>query len=204
MIHWISGSSGVLLPLWDRLISTGRKDSLSVHHFQSSKSQLLSISLTYKTRPAQIVQGDFLPQCSPTIPLQWSLFRLRRNPPFHLLGSRPSPDGPLVAGSLVCTWILGLPAWVDAALVNNPDIFKSFTTATFINPSIHRSMGSAPVGAKCPLTSSLWWVSRLLGLALVSWAFARVGVHSPSLRLPYLGVFYSLFFTCHWISFFNF
>jgi len=31
-------------------------------------------------------------------------------------------------------------------------------------------------------------------LALASWAFARVGVHRLSLRLPYLGVFYSLFF----------
>src|SRR6218665_537149 len=41
----------------------------------------------------------------------------------------------------------------------------------------------------------------LLGLALVSWAFVRVGVHRLSLRLPYLGVFFSLFFTCHWISF---
>src|SRR6218665_3437691 len=39
-------------------------------------------------------------------------------------------------------------------------------------------------------------VSRLLGLALVSWASARVGVHRPSLRLPYLSVFHSLFFTC--------
>src|SRR6218665_59485 len=28
--------------------------------------------------------------------------------------------------------------------------------------------------------------SQLLGLALVSWAFARIGVHRPSLRLPYL------------------
>src|SRR6218665_2717004 len=58
-------------------------------------------------------------------------------------------------------------------------------------------MGSAPVG---PLTSSL---GEFLGyrdwLALVSWAFPRVGV--PFLRLPYLGVFYSLFFACHWISF---
>src|SRR6218665_35766 len=26
---------------------------------------------------------------------------------------------------------------------------------------------------------------QLLGLALVSWAFARIGVHRPSLRLPY-------------------
>src|SRR6218665_1524630 len=30
------------------------------------------------------------------------------------------------------------------------------------------------------------WVSELLGLALVSWAFARIGVHRLSLRLPYL------------------
>src|SRR6218665_3526437 len=30
------------------------------------------------------------------------------------------------------------------------------------------------------------WVSELLGLALVSWAFARIGVHRPSLRFPYL------------------
>src|SRR6218665_3387238 len=44
----------------------------------------------------------------------------------------------------------------------------------------------------------------LLGLALVSWAFARVGVQHPSLRLPYIGVFYSLFFTSHWISFVHF
>src|SRR6218665_3009499 len=29
-------------------------------------------------------------------------------------------------------------------------------------------------------------VSQLLRLALVSWAFARIGVHRPSLRLPYL------------------
>ena len=32
------------------------------------------------------------------------------------------------------------------------------------------------------------WVSRLLGLALVSWAFARIGVHWLSLCLPYLSV----------------
>src|SRR6218665_2909200 len=29
-------------------------------------------------------------------------------------------------------------------------------------------------------------VSQLLGLALVFWAFARIGVHRPSLRLTYL------------------
>src|SRR6218665_3982834 len=46
-------------------------------------------------------------------------------------------------------------------------------------------MGSVPVGIQCPLT---WRVSRLLGLDLVSWVFARVGVHRLSL-LPCLGVF---------------
>src|SRR6218665_3749058 len=30
-----------------------------------------------------------------------------------------------------------------------------------------------------------WRVPRLLGLALVSWAIARIGVHRPSLSLPY-------------------
>ena len=30
------------------------------------------------------------------------------------------------------------------------------------------------------------YTSGLLGLALMSWAFARIGVHRPSLRLPYL------------------
>ena len=30
------------------------------------------------------------------------------------------------------------------------------------------------------------WVFQLLGLALVSWAFARIDVHRLSLRLPYL------------------
>ena len=29
-------------------------------------------------------------------------------------------------------------------------------------------------------------VSQLLGLALMSWAFARIGDHRPSLRFPYL------------------
>src|SRR6218665_1778132 len=68
------------------------------------------------------------------------------------------------------------------------------------HPSIHCSMGSAPVGVQCPLTSSLgefpgywdWlWLSP-----------ASVGVHRLSLDLlPYLGFFHSLSFTCHWISF---
>src|SRR6218665_2621878 len=52
-------------------------------------------------------------------------------------------------------------------------------------------MGSTPVDVQCPLTFSLgeFPLHRLLGLALVSWAFARVGVHRLSLRLPYFGVF---------------
>ena len=44
-----------------------------------------------------------------------------------------------------------------------------------------------PVGVQCPISSSLGeFPSYWDGLALVSWAFARIGVHRPSLRLPYL------------------
>src|SRR6218665_3488305 len=70
--------------------------------------------------------------------------------------------------------------------------------------SIHCSMVSAPVGVQCPLTSSLgkfpgnwdWlWYPGLLPV-LVSIAF------------PYafhiMVFFHSLFFTCHWMSFFYF
>src|SRR6218665_3559320 len=53
--------------------------------------------------------------------------------------------------------------------------------------SIYPSMGSALVGVQCPFTSSL---GEFLGhWGLVSWAFARVGVHRLSLCLPYLAVF---------------
>src|SRR6218665_1299013 len=41
-------------------------------------------------------------------------------------------------------------------------------------------------------------VSQLLELTLVSWAFARIGVHRPSLCLPYL--MFSICSFCHWIS----
>src|SRR6218665_2719165 len=41
-------------------------------------------------------------------------------------------------------------------------------------------------------------VSQLLGLALVSWAFARIGVHRTSLRFPYL--VFSICSYRHWIS----
>src|SRR6218665_1991347 len=42
-----------------------------------------------------------------------------------------------------------------------------------------------PVGVQCPIASLTKRVSQLLGLGLVSWAFARIVVHRPSLRLPY-------------------
>src|SRR6218665_1413749 len=69
-------------------------------------------------------------------------------------------------------------------------------------PSIHPLLHGLSA-RRCPMSPHFLTrcLSRLLGLALVSWAFARVGVHRPSLRLPYLGVFVSLFFPCHWISF---
>ena len=67
---------------------------------------------------------------------------------------------------------------------------------TFLG-SIHCSMGSASVGTQCPLTSSL---DEFLGY----WDWLWYPVLSPvlvSIALPYLGVFYSLFFTSHGISF---
>ena len=48
-----------------------------------------------------------------------------------------------------------------------------------------------PTASWCPMSPFFLtrWVSRLFELALVSWTFARVGVHRLSLRLPYLGIF---------------
>src|SRR6218665_3227382 len=44
-------------------------------------------------------------------------------------------------------------------------------------------------------------VSRLLGLVPVSWATARVGVHSLPFAFHISVFLHPLFFTCHWISF---
>src|SRR6218665_67607 len=62
-------------------------------------------------------------------------------------------------------------------------------------------MSSSPVGAQCPVTSSLgefldyrdwlWYPGLSPGLVSIALPFA----------LPFLDVFYSLCFTCHWISF---
>src|SRR6218665_2469104 len=57
-----------------------------------------------------------------------------------------------------------------------------------------------PVGVQCPISFSLgefpsYWD---LGLAWGSWAFARIGVHRPSLYLPYL--MFSIRSFCHRIS----
>src|SRR6218665_21999 len=44
-----------------------------------------------------------------------------------------------------------------------------------------------PVGVQCPISSSLGeFPSYWDWLCMVSWAFARIGVHHPSLRFPYL------------------
>src|SRR6218665_3486502 len=67
------------------------------------------------------------------------------------------------------------------------------TTSIIIIPSIHRSRGSTPVGVQCPLTSSLGEF-QTMGLTLVSWAFARVGVHRLSLCLPYLTLLHLISF----------
>src|SRR6218665_2962582 len=60
----------------------------------------------------------------------------------------------------------------------------------YIYLSIHPSLHSL-CAHRCPMSPHFvtMYVSRLLGLALVHWAFARVGVHCLSVRLPYLGVF---------------
>src|SRR6218665_58031 len=57
-------------------------------------------------------------------------------------------------------------------------------------PSIHPSIDPWAQRRRCPMFPHFLTrrVSRLLGLALVYWAFARVGVHRLSLCLPYLGV----------------
>src|SRR6218665_1931537 len=71
----------------------------------------------------------------------------------------------------------------------------------YIHPSIHRSMGSVPVGVHCPLTSSL-------GEFLGDWDWLWLPGISPvlvSIAFPFafhiVVFFHSLFFTCHWISF---
>ena len=43
-----------------------------------------------------------------------------------------------------------------------------------------------PVGVQLSHLLLTRWVSQLLGLVLVSWDFAHIGVHRPSFRLPYL------------------
>ena len=68
------------------------------------------------------------------------------------------------------------------------------------HPSIHRSMDSAPVGAQCPLTFSL---GECLGYR--DWlCYPGLSPVLVSIALPFalhISVFYSLFFTCHRISF---
>src|SRR6218665_3143199 len=55
-----------------------------------------------------------------------------------------------------------------------------------------------PVGVQCPISSSLGEFPSYWDWLLVSWAFARIGVHHPSLRFPYLVFPFALI--CHWIS----
>ena len=72
-----------------------------------------------------------------------------------------------------------------------------------IHLSIHWSMGSAPVGVQCPITSSLgeflgyWAGSCILGYCP---CWCRPTSYFPSLSISRC-FFHSLFFTCHWISF---
>src|SRR6218665_4023851 len=85
--------------------------------------------------------------------------------------------------------------------VNHTSIhpFRAFKYP-FIHCSMPESMGSAPVGVPCPLTSSLgefpgywdWLWYPGLSPVLVSIAFPFAF---------HISVSHSLFFLCHWISF---
>src|SRR6218665_354866 len=59
-------------------------------------------------------------------------------------------------------------------------------------------LGLNAVGVQCSHLFLTRCVSQLLGLALVSLAFARIGIHRPSLCLPEL--LFSISSFCHWIS----
>ena len=60
------------------------------------------------------------------------------------------------------------------------------------------SLRSTPEGVQCSHLFLTRWVSQLSGLALVSWAFARIGVNRPCLCLPDL--LFPIRSFCHWIS----
>ena len=70
--------------------------------------------------------------------------------------------------------------WLYRCVVNSTIIYIYITIIIII---IHRLNARRRPMSHLFLTR---WVSQLLGLALVSWAFARIGVHRPSLRLKYL------------------
>jgi len=96
---------------------------------------------------------------------------------------------PLYIKPLPLTWLQVLVPLIQRLYLQAlPERFRSagFHGVSIDFPSIHRLFYglSAPMCPKSPhfLTR---WVSRLLWLALVSWAFARVGVHRLSLRLTY-------------------
>src|SRR6218665_3010270 len=76
-----------------------------------------------------------------------------------------------------------------------------------IYPSIHRSMGSAPVGAQCKgMCPHFLTIGEFLGFRDWLWypGLSPVLVSIAIPYLAYLGVFYSLSFPCHWISFIYF
>src|SRR6218665_3952674 len=78
----------------------------------------------------------------------------------------------------------------------------------YMHESIHPLLHGLSAG-RCPKSPLFLtrWVSRLLGLALVSWALTHVAVQLPN-TFPlafHVSVFlHSLFFPCHWISIFYF
>ena len=84
------------------------------------------------------------------------------------------------------------------------DVKHMFIFLSYIHPSTHCSMGSAPVGVQCPFTSSLdefpgywdwlWYTGLSTMLVSIAFPFALNAFHISVF-------FHSLVFTCNWISF---
>src|SRR6218665_2387080 len=87
-------------------------------------------------------------------------------------------------------------------LVKTVAYSRSSRQLSTIHPSIHRSIGSAPIGAKCPLTSSLgeflgysdWlWYPGLSPVLALPFAYhiSMFSIHSSS---PAIGFYSSMFY----------
>src|SRR6218665_1362071 len=104
-----------------------------------------------------------------------------------------------------------IQAILPYCLPTTPAYCLPTTSLLFINDSSRLFTNDPYVNmAYClrTITMSTWPIvyesavyQLLLGLALVSWAFARIGVHRPSLHFPYPYFVFSIrSIICHWIS----